>query len=116
MTLREYIVKYREDHHLSLRQLAAICDLSPGYLSVVENNFNPKTGKPPVPSLITLRKLASGMGMSLQALTDVIESENVSDVDEAVLTEDERDLLMFYRDMSIKDKHLILSLVRKIAL
>lgn len=115
MTLREYIIKFREDHHLSLRQFASMCDLSAGYLHVIENNYNPKTGKPPVVSLVTLRKLAGAMGLSLQSLTDIIESETVTSVDEAVLTEDERDLLMYYRDMGIKDKHLVLSLVRKIA-
>ena len=46
---------------------------------------------------------------------ETIDDEMVSSVDEAILTEDERDLLMYYRDMSIKDKHLILTIVRKIA-
>ena len=115
MTLREYIVKYREDHRLTQRQFAAICDLSNTYLKVIEDNFNPKTGKPPVPSLTTIRKIAGGMGMTLQSLIETIDDEMVSSVDEAVLSEDERDLLMYYRDLSIKDKHLILTVIRKIA-
>ena len=36
-------------------------------------------------------------------------------VDEAVLTEDERDVLMFYRDLDIDNKHLVLSIVKALA-
>lgn len=115
MKLHEYIIKFRDDHKLTQRQFATICDLSNTYLKVIEDDYNPKTGKPPVLSLTTMRKIASGMGMSVQSLIETIDDEMVSSVDEAVLTEDERDLLMYYRDMSIKDKHLILTIVRKIA-
>ena len=115
MKLHEYIVQYRDDHKLTQRQFANICDLSNTYLKVIEDNYNPKTEKPPVLSLTTLRKIASGMGMTLQALIETIDDEMVSSVDEAILSEDERDLLMYYRDLSIKDKHLVLSLIRKIA-
>ena len=114
MTLGEYMVSFREDHKLTQRQFANMCDLSNTYIKVIEENYNPKTGKPPVLSLATIRKIAVGMGMSLQSLTDIIENDYVSSVDEAVLSEDERDLLMFYRDMSLNDKHFVLSLVRKI--
>ena len=115
MTLSEYIVNFREEHKLTQRQFAAICDLSNTYLKVIEDNFNPKTEKPPVLSLTTIRKIASGMGMTLQSLIETIDDEMVSSMDEAILAEDERDLLMYYRDLSIKDKHLILTLIRKIA-
>ena len=115
MKLHEYIIKFRDDHKLTQRQFATICDLSNTYLKVIEDNYNPKTGKPPVLSLTTMRKIASGMGMSVQSLIETIDDEMVSSVDEAILTEDERDLLMYYRDLTIKDKHLILTIVRKIA-
>lgn len=114
MKLHELITKYRDDHNITQRQFANMCDLSNTYLKVIEDNYNPKTEKPPVISIATMRKIAKGMGMSLQSLTDVIEGDCVASVDEAVLSDDERDLLMFYRDMSINDKHFILSLVRKI--
>ena len=115
MKLHEYIINFREDHKLTQRQFANMCDLSNTYLKVIEDNYNPKTGKPPVLSLTTMRKIASGMGMSVQSLIETIDDEMVSALDEAILTEDERDLLMYYRDLTLKDKHLILTLVRKIA-
>ena len=113
MTLREYIIKYREDHGLSQRQFAKNCDISNGYLGMIENNENPRTGKPPVVSLPMFRKIAGGMGMSLQSLFEAIDDEIVSSVDEAILSEDERDLIMFYRDMTISQKHLMLTLARE---
>lgn len=114
MTLRELIVKYRNDHGLSQRQFAQICDISNGYLAMIENNENPRTKKPPVLSLTMLRKLAGGMGMSLQSLFETIDDEMVSGVDEAILSEDERDLIMYYRDMSVSKKHLMLALAREL--
>lgn len=113
MTLREYIIKYREDHGLSQRQFAINCDISNGYLAMIENNLNPRTGKPPVLSIAMFRKIASGMGMTLQSLIEAIDDEMVSSVDEAILTEDERDLIMYYRDLTVSKKHLLLSIVRE---
>ena len=80
---------------------------------MIENNLNPRTKKPPVLSITMFRKIASGMGMTLQSLIEAIDDEMVSSVDEAILTEDERDLIMFYRDLSMSKKHLLLSIVRE---
>ena len=115
MTLREYIVKYRQDHGLSQRQFANNCDISNGYLAIIENNYNPKTGKPPIISLLTIKKLASAMGLSLQELTDIIDNQEIADYDEAVLSEDERHLIQFYRDMTLEQKNLLLSVAQAIA-
>lgn len=68
MTLKEIVAKYREIHGISQRQLAINCGLSNGYISMLENGRNPKTGLPVMPSLPVLKKLASGMGMTLQDL------------------------------------------------
>lgn len=113
MNIREFILKYREVHGLSQRQFAKNCDISNSYLAMIENNENPRTGKPPVLSLSMFRKLAGGMGMSLQSLFEQIDDEVVSSVDEAILTEDERDLIMYYRDMTLSKKHLMLSIARE---
>ena len=113
MTLREYIIQYREEHGMSQRQFAYNCDISSGYLAMIENNENPRTGKPPVMSMTMYRKIANGMGMTLHSLIEAIDEETISSVDEAILTEDERDLIMFYRDLSVPQKHLLLSIVRE---
>lgn len=68
MTLRELIKEYRTEHGLSQRQFAVACGLSNGYISMLENNLNPKTGLPVIPSLEALKKISDGMGTSLSEL------------------------------------------------
>ena len=68
MTLGELIVQYRLDHNLSQRQFAKACDVSNGYISMLEKNKNPNTGLPLIPTLPVLKKIASGMGLSANEL------------------------------------------------
>lgn len=68
MTLSDLIREYRREHGLSQRQFASACGLSNGYISMLEKNENPKTGQPVTPSLPALKKIADGMGLSLQDL------------------------------------------------
>lgn len=68
MTLRELIKEYRTEHGLSQRQFAAACSMSNGYISMLENNLNPRTGLPVIPSLDALKKISDGMGISLSEL------------------------------------------------
>lgn len=71
MTLSELIIKYRADQDISQRQMAAQCGLSTGYISLIEKETNPQTGKPMVPSLVVLNKLAKGMAMSIDELLSI---------------------------------------------
>ena len=68
MTLVEIIKQYRQEHGLSQRQFAAQCGVSNGYISMLERGENPKTGEPIRPSLVQLRRIAKGMGMTLDEL------------------------------------------------
>ena len=69
MLLGEIIANYRKEHDLSQRQFSALCKgVSNGYISMIENNCNPSTGKPIVPSLDKLRIIANAMNMTLQDL------------------------------------------------
>ena len=115
MTLQEYIIEFRKEHKLSQRQFSSIANLSNSYLAIIENNYNPKTGKPPIISLLTIKKLASAMGLSLQELTDIIDNQEIADYDEAVLSEDERHLIQYYRDMTLSQKNLLLSVASEIS-
>ena len=57
MNLGDLIRNYREKHDLSQRQFAEMCDLSNGYISILEKGANPNTGKPVVPTIPQLKKL-----------------------------------------------------------
>lgn len=86
MTLSELLIRYRESHDLSQRQLAVQCGVSNGYISMLERNINPSTGEPVVPSLPTLKKIASGIGMTLDALFATVDDMPISlDIDASTL-------------------------------
>lgn len=68
MTLAELISEYRQSHNLSQRQMGAQCGLSTGYISLIEKEVNPQTGKPMVPTLTVLNKIAKGMGITIDEL------------------------------------------------
>ena len=68
MLLGDLIRDYRDSHGLSQRQFASQCNLSNGYISILEKGLNPSTGKPVTPTLPQLKKLADGMGMTLSEL------------------------------------------------
>ena len=78
MTLSDYLVQYRRQHDLSQRQFALRCGVSNGYISMLERNINPTTGEAPVPSLPTLKKIADGMGITLDALFAAVDDIPVS--------------------------------------
>ena len=73
MTLGQFIIAYRDKHDLSQRRFATLCGVSNGYISLLEKGFNPKTNGPITPTLLQLRKLASGMGMSVSALVEAVD-------------------------------------------
>ncbi len=68
MTLGELIKIYREENGLSQRQFALKCEVSNGYISMLEKGANPKTGEPITPSVALLSSIASGMELTLGEL------------------------------------------------
>lgn len=78
MKLRDLIKNYRDTHDLSQRQFANQCNLSNGYISILEKGVNPRTGKPVTPTIPQLKKLADGMGMTLNELFDQVDDMPVS--------------------------------------
>lgn len=78
MTLGKIIKEYREQHQLSQRQFASLCSVSNGYISMLEEGKNPKTNEPIVPSLNTMKKLATAMGLTLDELIHNVDDMDVS--------------------------------------
>lgn len=78
MTLANLIRNYRKEHDISQRQMAAMCNVSAGYISLIEKEINPQTGKQMTPSVINLNKLAIGMGMTIDELFNKCDDMKVS--------------------------------------
>ena len=79
MDIKDIILNYRQENKISQREFARRCALSNSLISLLEMGENPQTGKKISPDLITYRKLANGMGISVQALFEKLDlSEPVS--------------------------------------
>ena len=73
MKLGELISEYRKSQGLSQRQFAEKCDLSNGYISILEKGENPNTGKPITPTIPQLKKLAAGMNMTVMEMFEKVD-------------------------------------------
>lgn len=73
MTLGEVIKKYREENDLSMDAFAAKSGLSKAYISILEKNQHPKTGKPVVPSVTSMQNAANGMNMDVNELFNLVD-------------------------------------------
>ena len=73
MTLGDIIFMYRIEHDISQREFATRCNVSNAYISMLEKNINPRTGKIIIPSTPQLIIIANAMGMSLEELLNQLD-------------------------------------------
>ncbi len=74
MNIGEVIKSYRELNNLSMDDFAVSCSLSKGYISMLENNVNPRSKKPIAPTISSLSKIADGMGIDLDELLKMLDN------------------------------------------
>ena len=72
MDIGSLIRRFREENSVSQRAFAQMCGVSNGYISMLEDGKNPKTGDAIVPSLKTCEKIASAMGVPVGDLLESI--------------------------------------------
>lgn len=75
MILGELIKEYREKNNLSLRDFAKKCGLSHTYISALEKNIDPRTGKPIAPTLDTVKYISKGMNISIEYILKILDDE-----------------------------------------
>lgn len=75
MTLGEIIKNYRVEHGLSQSDFAKLSGLSRGYVSMLEQNKNPKSGKPITLTLDTMQKAAKAIGMDINDLFRLVDEK-----------------------------------------
>ena len=108
MTLGEIIKKYRHDHSLSMDAFAAMSGLSKSYISILEKNQHPKTGKPVIPSIKVIRQAAAGLHMDFNDLFKQIDGDvDISDIGFPAATDplyplsrEEEEIIRHYRKAS----------------
>ena len=75
MKLSTIISDYRKRLQISQREFARRCGLSNSYISFIENELNPRTGRPMVPTLEQYRKIAAGMDLSVHQLFGLLDED-----------------------------------------
>ena len=80
MKLSNIITDYRNQEQISQREFARRCGLSNSYISFIENEYNPRTGKPIVPTLEQYHKIASGMGLTVHELFERLDEDSPVDL------------------------------------
>ena len=80
MKLSTIISDYRKRMQISQREFARRCNLSNSYISFVENEVNPKTGKPMKPTIEQYKKIADGMNMTLHQLCEILDEDSPVDL------------------------------------
>ncbi len=94
MKLSDFVIQYRTENDISQRELARRCGVSHGLISLIEKGTNPQTGKEMAQDLDTYKKLADGMGITLQYLFEQIgDSGSVLNPD----SEDQKILVAYNR-------------------
>lgn len=75
MTLGDIIKKYRSDNQMSMDAFAEKSGISKAYISILEKNQHPKTGRPIAPSIQSIKQAADGMDMDFNALFGMLEGD-----------------------------------------
>lgn len=117
MTLGDIIKTYRQEHSLSMADFAKLSGMSKSYISLLEKDKNPSTGKRISPSIKSIQQAAIAMNMPFDALFEMVDfvdiSENliISDINvyetDTCISAEERKVLQAYRMASYVEKLMV---------
>lgn len=110
MKLGEIIREYRLINKMSMGDFARASGISKPYVSMLEANKNSNGGKPIVPSVETLQKVARVIGISLDELLRKLGDEKI-DIRQPSFNADEAELVDGYRQLPPDRRQLIKSLI-----
>lgn len=102
MNLGELIQQYISERRMSYREFAALSDLSAGYISMLINNRNPKSGRAPIPTIRTYNGIAKAMNMTADALLSMIDDAPI-EFNKRIPTPEEEDRIWAKRDQLRRD-------------
>lgn len=75
MDIKDYVYNYRKEHGLSMQAFGKKCGLSRAYISILEKGINPTTGKPFVPGLATIKRIADCTGVDIEYLIKMLDGD-----------------------------------------
>ena len=75
MTLGDFIKNYRTSHKCSMDEFAKRAGMSKAYVSILERNLNPTTGKAAIPSLDTIKRVSIATGTDFNELIAALDND-----------------------------------------
>lgn len=75
MTLGDFIKNYRTTHKCSMDEFAKRAGMSKAYVSILERNFNPSTGKAAIPSLDTIKRVSIATSTDFNELIAALDND-----------------------------------------
>ena len=80
MKIGSVIKEYRHSHDLSMQEFADKCGLSKGYISMLERGTHPQNNREIIPSIGTVQKIASVMGITVDTLLASVDGDQRIDI------------------------------------
>lgn len=87
MHIGELIKQFRTEHGMSQAEFSKKSGISKGYISMLENNRNPDSGKPLAPTYTIFSKVAATIGCTTDALMRILDDKQLITVNSNQETE-----------------------------
>lgn len=112
MTLGEFIKEYRTEHDMSMDRFSEISGISKSYISLLEKNRHPKTGKPIAPSIKCIRQVAECVHIDFNTLFSMLDCDiSLAEEPAAVdftISDFEKELLIAFRKADAIEREMVL--------
>ena len=113
MKLGDIIREYRQRNKISMGDFAKASGLSKPYVSMLEADKNSNGGKPIKPSVDTLMKVSSAVGVTLDELLRKLGDEEIY-LRQPEFSEEETMLVDGYRELNDEGKRLVVGMIRQL--
>jgi len=119
MLLGEIVKQYRFANKLSLGEFAIMVGVSKTYISMLEKNYNPSTGKEIIPSAVTVFNCAKAMNISLDELIEQLDPDQLvhfpavpgASMPSPRLTDQEEELLSKFRRLDDENQEEVMDYI-----
>ena len=102
MKLSAAVKAYREKHNMTMDDMAAKCNVSKGYDSMLEAGKSPNSDEPLQPKAETIFKFAKGMDMRVSDLAKLLGKDEDLNF---ILTAEEKRVLTLFRALNDAGKN-----------
>ena len=102
MKLSAAVKAYRQKYNMTMDDMAAKCNISKGYISMVEAEKSPNSNEPLQPKPETIIKLAKGMDMRVPDLVKLLGKDEDLNF---ILTAEEKRVLTLFRALNDAGKN-----------